>query len=177
MSLSPWRGWNKVVDGVYVYLLHGGKPGFDRGVREASSSKAVQDIEPHVLVAYIKKDARVPLHSHNVCQTTIVVDGEFAFQVDGKDYVLTKGRGIVVPSGAKHAAYAVSDVMLLEVKSRGCYKVGLLEAAQTLHLPPYKVSIVHRKNIVWRMVATDTREHEHLYCGFYNKSWAIRVIG
>lgn len=121
---------------------------FDRGVREASGSKAVQDIEPRVLVAYIKEGCTCALALNNDCQTTIVVDGEFAFQVDGKDYVLTKGRGIVVPSGAKHAAYAVSDVMLLEVKSRGCYKVGLLEVVQTLHSPPYKVSIVHRKNIV-----------------------------
>lgn len=104
-----------------MYLLHGSKLGFSCGVKEASESKAAQDVEPHVLAAYIEKGSRVPLYFHNVCQTSIAVEGELMFKVNGRDYVLTKGRGIVVSSSVKHAVYAVSDALLLEIKSHGCH--------------------------------------------------------
>jgi len=162
MSLYPWRKWNKVVNGVYAFLLHGSKLGFDRGVEEASGSKTGQNIEPHVLAAYIEKDSSVPLHSHNVCQTSIVVEGKLVFRVNEREYVLTKGGGIVIPSGVKHTAYAISDTLLLEIKSRGCYEMALLKAPQTLHLPPYTVSIVNKRSLYGEWILF-TLENTHVY--------------
>ncbi|MEO0571783.1 MAG: cupin domain-containing protein [Bacteroidota bacterium] len=65
----------------------------------------------------VEKDAEVPLHQHHHEQIMHVVEGNFAFNLDGKTKVYHPGDVVVIPSNTPHGGKALTVCKLMDVFS------------------------------------------------------------
>ena len=70
-----------------------------------------------VAQVYLKKDAVVPLHSHESEQITYIMEGALKFELEGREVVVRKGELLLIPSNVPHRAVALEDTLDLEYSS------------------------------------------------------------
>jgi quercetin dioxygenase-like cupin family protein len=70
-----------------------------------------------VAQVYLKKDAVVPLHSHESEQITYILEGALKFELQGREVVVRKGEVLMIPSNVPHRAVALEDTLDLDVFS------------------------------------------------------------
>jgi quercetin dioxygenase-like cupin family protein len=63
----------------------------------------------------IKKGSIIPEHSHENEQITWIMEGKLRFHMGGKEFDLSKGELIVIPSGEKHMATAMEDTIDIDI--------------------------------------------------------------
>ncbi len=61
-----------------------------------------------------KKGAEGYEHSHIHEQMSYCIKGKIAFQIDGKETIITQGEIIYIPSNAKHGVTALEESILLD---------------------------------------------------------------
>lgn len=66
---------------------------------------------------YLKKDAVVPLHSHESEQITYILKGALKFELPGREIVVHEGEVLHIPSNVPHRAVALEDTVDLDVFS------------------------------------------------------------
>jgi quercetin dioxygenase-like cupin family protein len=71
----------------------------------------------NVMVARIllKKDARVPLHSHHNEQVSYVLDGRMKFFLDNREVIVSAGEVLCIPPNMPHEAIALEDTVDLDI--------------------------------------------------------------
>ena len=62
-----------------------------------------QDKNHQIAFFHFSEDVEVPPHSHDA-QWIIVIEGEIALTVEGKEHVLTKGDRFLILKGETHSA-------------------------------------------------------------------------
>lgn len=70
-----------------------------------------------VAQVYLKKDAVVPLHSHESEQITYILDGALKFELQGREVTVRKGEMLLIPSNVPHRAVALEDTLDLDIFS------------------------------------------------------------
>jgi quercetin dioxygenase-like cupin family protein len=65
----------------------------------------------------IAAGSSLPDHSHPHEQVTTIIRGRFEMTVDGETRTIEAGAVVVIPSGAKHRAQALTDCFILDVFS------------------------------------------------------------
>lgn len=65
----------------------------DRKTGAAGLSMGLLTLEPH---------GALPLHTHLVEDTMIVLEGEGVLVLDGKEYPVSKGMGLIAPANTPH---------------------------------------------------------------------------
>lgn len=68
-----------------------------------------------VAQVYLKKDAVVPLHSHESEQITWIMEGALKFELDGREVVVRKGELLLIPSNMPHRAVALEDTVDIDI--------------------------------------------------------------
>lgn len=68
-----------------------------------------------VAQVFLKKDAVVPLHSHESEQITWIMEGALKFELDGREVVVRKGELLMIPSNMPHRAVALEDTMDIDI--------------------------------------------------------------
>ena len=63
----------------------------------------------------LKKDARVPQHSHFHEQISHVVEGALEFRVDGKPVAVRAGEILCIPPHLPHEVLALEDSVALDI--------------------------------------------------------------
>ena len=63
----------------------------------------------------LKKDAVVPLHSHDHEQVSYVVTGALRFNVAGEDITVRAGEALQIPSWAEHRVDVLEDTEVIDV--------------------------------------------------------------
>lgn len=83
----------------------------------------------HVMVNFVQLDpnTEAPVHWHDEEQISIVIDGEFEFEVAGEKQVLRRGQAVVIPPNVPHGARTY-DSSCLEIDVFYPPRAGLLEA-------------------------------------------------
>mgnify|MGYP001167359628 CR=1 FL=1 len=61
--------------------------------------------------------ATLPEHSHPHEQVTNIISGRFEMTVDGETQTIEAGAVVVIPSGAKHRARALTDCTIIDIFS------------------------------------------------------------
>jgi quercetin dioxygenase-like cupin family protein len=64
---------------------------------------------------FLKKGAKVPLHSHFHEQISYVLEGALDFRVDGRQIILRAGEVLCIPPNAPHEAFALEDTVDLDI--------------------------------------------------------------
>ena len=59
--------------------------------------------------------AKGPLHSHPHTQITYVVEGKFAFTIDGDTHTISKGDSLLKENGVEHGCVCIEKGILLDV--------------------------------------------------------------
>jgi len=68
-----------------------------------------------VAQVFLKKDAVVPLHSHESEQITWIMEGALKFELDGREVVVRKGELLMIPSNMPHRAVALEDTVDIDI--------------------------------------------------------------
>lgn len=68
-----------------------------------------------VAQVFLKKDAVVPLHSHESEQITWIMEGALKFELDGREIVVRKGELLMIPSNMPHRAVALEDTVDIDI--------------------------------------------------------------
>ena len=68
-------------------------------------------------LVYFKKDAVVPLHSHESEQITYILKGALKFELQDKEVVVREGEVLHIPSNVPHRAIALEDTVDLDMFS------------------------------------------------------------
>jgi len=63
----------------------------------------------------LKKGSYVPKHSHVSEQLTYVFEGALRLVVDGREFVVSAGEILVIPSWVEHEATAIEDTVELDI--------------------------------------------------------------
>lgn len=81
--------------------------------------RQIMGYDPSVMLVKVRfeKGAIGEKHSHPHVQTTSVVSGIFAVEVDGEEQVLSAGDGFYIPPGAVHGVKCLEAGMLLDAFS------------------------------------------------------------
>jgi quercetin dioxygenase-like cupin family protein len=71
----------------------------------------------HTTVGYwnISAGASLPEHAHSHEQITSVIEGEFAFTLEGETRTMRAGSIAVIPANAKHSARALTNCYVIDV--------------------------------------------------------------
>jgi quercetin dioxygenase-like cupin family protein len=82
-----------------------------------------------VMVNFVKLDphTEAPMHWHDEEQISIVLEGEFEFEVAGEKQILRRGQAVVIPPNVPHGARTY-DTSCLEIDVFYPPRAGLLEA-------------------------------------------------
>ena len=82
-----------------------------------------------VMVNFVQFDphTEAPVHWHDEEQISIVLEGEFEFEVAGEAHVLRRGQAVVIPPNVPHGA-RTHDSSCLEIDVFYPPRAGLLEA-------------------------------------------------
>ena len=64
---------------------------------------------------FLKKDAVVPLHSHESEQITWIMEGALKFELDAREVVVRKGELLLIPSNMPHRAVALEDTIDIDI--------------------------------------------------------------
>ncbi|HWL64640.1 MAG TPA: cupin domain-containing protein [Actinomycetota bacterium] len=75
----------------------------------------------------LEPNTEAPLHWHEEEQISIVIDGEFEFEVGGEKQIVRRGQAVVIPSNVPHGARTY-DNTCLELDVFYPPRKGLLEA-------------------------------------------------
>lgn len=70
-----------------------------------------------VAQVFLKKDAVVPLHSHESEQITYILKGALKFELQDKEVVVHEGEILHIPSWVPHRAIALEDTLDLDIFS------------------------------------------------------------
>jgi quercetin dioxygenase-like cupin family protein len=70
-----------------------------------------------VAQVFLKKDAVVPLHSHESEQITYILTGALKFELQGKEVTVHAGQVLHIPSWVPHRAVALEDTLDLDIFS------------------------------------------------------------
>jgi len=62
----------------------------------------------------IKKDAKLPEHSHPHEQVAHVISGKFEVTLNGETHILKKDDIFIIPPQAKHSGRALTDCQILD---------------------------------------------------------------
>ena len=65
----------------------------------------------------IKKDGTVPLHKHHHEQMCFLLKGSLKFNLAGKEYQMSEGEVLQIPSNQEHGVLALRDSVALDVFS------------------------------------------------------------
>lgn len=81
--------------------------------------RQIMGYDPSVMLVKVRfeKGAIGEKHSHPHAQTTSVVSGSFAVEVDGEEQVLAAGDGFYIPPGAVHGVKCLEAGVLLDAFS------------------------------------------------------------
>jgi quercetin dioxygenase-like cupin family protein len=66
---------------------------------------------------FLQKGTLVPMHEHVSEQIATVVEGRLRFGVEGREYVVSAGETIALPSNVPHEAEALEDSVVFDVFS------------------------------------------------------------
>jgi quercetin dioxygenase-like cupin family protein len=86
-------------------------------VNDFLSRKLVTGKNVMMAYLYLNKGAVVPEHHHESEQISYIISGALRFKVGEEDFVLNAGETIVIPSNVPHSAYAVADMVGIDVFS------------------------------------------------------------
>jgi quercetin dioxygenase-like cupin family protein len=75
----------------------------------------------------LEPNTEAPEHWHDEEQISIVIDGEFEFEVAGEKHLLRRGQAVVIPPNVPHSARTF-DSPCLEIDVFYPPRAGLLEA-------------------------------------------------
>jgi quercetin dioxygenase-like cupin family protein len=64
---------------------------------------------------FLKKGAKVPLHSHFHEQISYVLEGALEFQINGRQIIVRAGEVLCIPPNALHEAFALEDTVDLDI--------------------------------------------------------------
>jgi quercetin dioxygenase-like cupin family protein len=64
---------------------------------------------------FLKKGARVPLHSHHNEQVTYILEGALHFLIDNKEITVSAGEILCIPPHMPHEAIALEDTLDLDI--------------------------------------------------------------
>ncbi len=70
-----------------------------------------------VAQVFLKKDAVVPLHSHESEQITYILKGALKFELQDREVVVHEGEILHIPSWVPHRAIALEDTLDLDIFS------------------------------------------------------------
>ncbi len=70
-----------------------------------------------VAQVFLKKDAVVPLHSHESEQITYILTGALKFELQGKEVTVHAGEVLHIPSWVPHRAVALEDTLDVDIFS------------------------------------------------------------
>lgn len=65
----------------------------------------------------IAAGSALPGHAHPHEQVTIIISGRFEMTVDDETQTIEAGTVVVIPSGAMHRAYALTDCYIVDIFS------------------------------------------------------------
>jgi quercetin dioxygenase-like cupin family protein len=82
---------------------------------EVISRKIFSGERGMVAQVFLKKDAVVPLHSHESEQITYIMDGALKFELEGREVTVRKGELLLIPSNVPHRAVALEDTLDLDI--------------------------------------------------------------
>jgi quercetin dioxygenase-like cupin family protein len=80
-----------------------------------------------VNMVYLEPNTVAPVHWHEEEQISLVVDGEFEFEVAGEKRIMRRGDAVVIPPNVPHGARTL-DGPCLEIDVFHPPRRGLLEA-------------------------------------------------
>jgi quercetin dioxygenase-like cupin family protein len=82
-----------------------------------------------LMVNFVQLDphTEAPVHWHDEEQISIVIEGEFEFEVAGEKQVVKKGQAVVIPANVPHGA-RTHDSYCLEIDVFYPPRQGLLDA-------------------------------------------------
>lgn len=80
----------------------------------------IVSFEPHT---------EAPVHAHSEEQISLVLEGEFEFEVNGEKHLLKPGMAVVIPPNAPHGARTF-DTSCVEIDVFHPPRQGLLDAMQ-----------------------------------------------
>ena len=86
-------------------------------VGEKVSLKTVDGTNITLLNCKFEKGCIIPNHHHESEQITIIVKGCLKGTMNGKEYTVCSGEGIVIPPNLPHEWVALEDTISLEVFS------------------------------------------------------------
>jgi quercetin dioxygenase-like cupin family protein len=64
---------------------------------------------------FLRKGAKVPLHSHHNEQITHVLEGVLRFQIDGREIDVRAGEVLCIPPHMPHEALALEDTIDIDI--------------------------------------------------------------
>ena len=65
----------------------------------------------------IEKGSRLPEHHHHHEQISILVEGQFEFELDGEKHIINPGMVVMIPSNAVHSGLALTDCVIIDLFS------------------------------------------------------------
>ena len=86
-------------------------------VGEKVSLKTVDGTNTTLLHCRFEKGCIIPNHHHESEQVTIIFKGCLKGKIDGKEYTVRSGEGIVIPPNLPHEWVALEDTIDLEIFS------------------------------------------------------------
>jgi len=82
-----------------------------------------------VNIVRFEPHTEAPVHAHPEEQITLVLEGEFEFEVNGEQRILKPGMSVVIPPNAPHGARTF-DTTCVEIDVFHPPRKGLLDAMQ-----------------------------------------------
>lgn len=86
-------------------------------VGDKTSIKPINGTNITVMNCVFEKGCVIPNHHHESEQITIIIKGCLKGKINGKEYIVRSGQGIVIPPHLPHEWVALEDTIDLEIFS------------------------------------------------------------
>jgi len=130
--------------------------------------------EYEIILNYMNKGSPLLSHNHEYCQVGFCYEGSFLFNVNQKQYIMTKDSSYFIPGFVQHGAEIIEDIITLDYKfclqkkektenefdllkdilvQNADYFSSICSRTTILKIPPFKNASIDMKDNIFILLA------------------------